>query len=315
MKNFSEISTLLCQFTNQKTSFHLYTNTVIVCSLYGSLFFPTVLLNGISILTIHHSSQLKEKVCNYFILIQSAVDFTSGAIGLPLMAAHFIDRDITQGQNDALCFLHFTVGYYLTVLSVFILVGLSFERYMGINHPFIHRAKITKKRVMRCGYTLAVFFPVISFVLHRIRTDLIFLTTTSVLILIIIFMIYVYSRIFITARKHLNQSGNMNGLAGFTTETNRSESSSKRRFVAEFKLAKSCFLVVCTFTVCFLPSVCLLLEAPFEVRDTKLMLWEWAYLLSSINCCVNSIIFFWSKPVLRKEAIKLLTCKTCLRTK
>ncbi len=60
------------------------------------------------------------------------------------MMAHFIDRDISLGQNVVICWLHYTIGYYLMGLSLIMLVGLSFERYMGVMHPFIHRTKVTK---------------------------------------------------------------------------------------------------------------------------------------------------------------------------
>ncbi len=76
--NYSGGELELCRFTDEVPSNMLVTNTLIACSLYGLIFVPVVLLNGISILTILRSSQLKQKVCYFVILLQSIVDFIFG---------------------------------------------------------------------------------------------------------------------------------------------------------------------------------------------------------------------------------------------
>ena len=49
------------------------------------LFFSTISLNGISIITIRRSCQLRSKVCYFVILLQSVVDLIVGAAGIPLL--------------------------------------------------------------------------------------------------------------------------------------------------------------------------------------------------------------------------------------
>ncbi len=56
----------------------------------------------------------------------------------------------------------------------------------------------------------------------------------------------------------------------------------------------------------FSATAVLLVPGISEKRETDLILWAWAYLLSSLNSCLNSLIFFWFKPMLRKEAKKVL---------
>ena len=301
--NYSGGELELCRFTDEVPSNMLVTNTLIACSLYGLIFVPVVLLNGISILTILRSSQLKQKVCYFVILLQSIVDFIFGVIGLPLMMAHFIDRDISLGQNVVICWLHYTIGYYLMGLSLIMLVGLSFERYMGVMHPFIHRTKVTKRRIFVFVCCLGLIFPIGVVPLSSASTRLSYHASQTMILMLLAYLVYVYTSIFVTARKRLDPRNRPGALAAVENST---DSKWKRRFLKDLKLAKSCFLVVCTFGICFLPTAVLLVPGISEKRETDLILWAWAYLLSSLNSCLNSLIFFWFKPMLRKEAKKVL---------
>ena len=106
MRNYSDLAENFCRFSTHPRSHQLVVNTVAASTLYGLLFFPTVLLNGVSILTILRSSQLKKKVSYFLILLQSAIDLIFGAIALPLMIAYFIDRDATHEHSVVICWLH-----------------------------------------------------------------------------------------------------------------------------------------------------------------------------------------------------------------
>ena len=80
----------------------------------------------------------------------------------------------------------------------------------------------------------------------------------------------------------------------------------------EFKHAKSCFLaVICFGVVCFLPIA---IAIPFYDM-VHILKWEaikdWGITLSLLNSSVNSVIFFWTKKMLRNEAYKTLNTKLC----
>ena len=180
------------------------------------------------------------------------------------------------------------------------LVALSFERYMGVVHPFIHRPKVTKRKIIIFLCSSGILFPIAVVALSLGGISLIYRLPQIMIVILLLFMVYVYTSIFVTASGAL------------PAQTNASELTKKRRFIKEFKLAKSCFLVVCTFGLCFLPSAILLTPLYSLEPETYLMLWAWAYFLSSLNSCLNSIIFFWSKPLLRKEATNVMSklCKS-----
>ena len=119
----------------------------------------------------------------------------------------------------------------------------------------------------------------------------------------VIFLVYVYTRIFITARKSL-YSGNR--LGDGVAQGPIAEMNKKRRFLKDLKLAKSCFLVTCIFGLCLLPSMVPLPEIPYLDDETIEILSSWTIALVVLNSSLNSIVFFWSQPMLRKEAKKVL---------
>ena len=96
MQNLSDFVSNICGFFPRNRSQEYIINQIFVCVVYGLLFIPTVLLNGVSIFTILKCSQLNEKVSYFSILIQSAVDLVTGMIAIPLLMAFVLFRDIIQ---------------------------------------------------------------------------------------------------------------------------------------------------------------------------------------------------------------------------
>ena len=100
----------------------------------------------------------------------------------------------------------------------------------------------------------------------------------------LVFLLYIYTKIFITTRKSLS-IGNIP--ADNATQPGMSEMKRKRRFLRELKLAKSCFLVTYTFGLCFLPSMVLALAIDFLDGKTAGILWSWTTALSVLNSSLN----------------------------
>ena len=278
---------------------------IFVFVVYGLVFIATVLLNGISIFTILKCSQLNEKVSYFIILIQSAVDLITGLIAIPLQMSFVLLRDIIHVQSELVCRLTATFNYILFPLSFFTLCALSFERYMGVVHPFIHRTQVTKKRILTfesCTGLLLVFYVFSAPTNTSGKTADIFATTIT--LIAFLFLVFAYTSIFFTARKSL-YSGNR--LAVGARQPSTSDTKANKRLVKEWKLAKSCFMVTCTFGLCILPGIVLAsLSGNSMSIETYEILYSWAISFAMLNCSVNSLIFFWSKPMLRKEAMKVL---------
>ncbi len=59
-------------------------NRIVLCVFNGVLLLSTILLNSVAILTISKCPQLKEKLCYFLVLLQSAIDLLGGVINQPL---------------------------------------------------------------------------------------------------------------------------------------------------------------------------------------------------------------------------------------
>lgn len=277
-------------------------NQVVVCAANCVLVIPTVLLNGISILTITKSSQLKERICFFLILIQAMVDLAVGAVSLPLetfIRAREILGTASCNSNFALSSIALMpFGLALTTTCAF-----TFERYLGILHPIVHRTYLTRKK-----FLIYIFFSAIALLvlvpLGLASKKAYHIVGVAVITIPLVFNAFAYIKIFLAGRKSLHSNDTTGTFTDASKEPNVSEKSRKKQFLKELKLAKSCALVVFTFYMCFLQAPILnfifVNDEPANFRVAQ----SWAATISALNSSLNSIIFFWQSPLLRTEAMK-----------
>ena len=277
---------------SDKPSQSVYTSQVIVSTFTIILIIPTLILNGISVLTILKSSNLKEKVAYTIIMLQSLADLAIGFVSMPVFFYLVMPK---ISYNFASCIgqlLLLRVMVIPFLLSLLVLTGMTMERYIGVQYPLRHRTLITKKRVIisMClggGFIIFTFTP-LSFLQTSFTGR--FLSTSQVCFLI--FSTFVYTKIFITIKQRK--------IPGNSEDSTRCFN--RRTFLKEIKLVKSCFLAVLCFFVCFLTSVLL----PYITTSGSFLykiLRPLATLSVLVNSSLNSIIFFWTRPQLRNEAL------------
>ena len=120
---------------------------IIACVFNALLTLSTLSLNSVTILTFWKSSQLRSKVSNFLILVQSCIDLGVGAIGSSLFTLSLLDE--IRGTGN--CWLRFARGYatmLLTIISMTTISAMNMERYFGVVHPFFHRDKVTRNRLL-----------------------------------------------------------------------------------------------------------------------------------------------------------------------
>ncbi len=117
-------------------------------------------------------------------------------------------------------------------------------------HPYtsqsiVHRAKVTKRRMFKffCFANMLSFLIISSFAEHSLSLPCVIFATGGSMCLL--FIVFVYTSIFLTARKRLNP-GNRPGVA---IPTDESDTKYKTRFIKELKLAKSCVHLSCVHLV------------------------------------------------------------------
>ncbi|XP_028394388.1 prostaglandin E2 receptor EP2 subtype-like [Dendronephthya gigantea] len=279
-------------------------NRVATIVINGTLVISTVLLNLIAMLTILKSTQLKNKICYFLILIQSVVDLGVGCIGAPLSVFYMLGTFL--GLRDCFTsFIIFQLSVFPIGFSLVISFIILFERYIAVLHPYSYPKILTKKRIlyfMICGFALIFISFALSFYFIAPIAVMLFLTVPT----LIIFAGFVNIKIYLEVRR-LRRSEvkpSLNNIVEHKSKT--------KLFLREVKYAKSCFLVVACFLITLLPSS---LYPIFRLRFGPSMIvdayFSWMRVITTLNSSVNSVIFFWNKVLLRKEAVKVLKVGCC----
>ena len=277
----------------------------ILCIVDCFLIFPTAFLNGISVLVIWRNRILREKLCFFLILIQSILDLTVGIISLPLLI-YIMASEVFNAASCNAIFASNTIASLPISVSFVTIHILTFERYMGILHPFIHRSYQTKRRMITCccfAIVLVIGARIIFILFEGIRTRI----YTVLILLFLAFNTFAYVRIFFAGRKMQLTRNEMSNY----TEAQRSSGVETKRSLRERKLAKSCALAVVISYLCYIPSVLSYVYYKDDLINLRVM-FSWSMTIIVLNSSINSIVFFWNRSLFRGEALKvfrkLFTC-------
>ena len=133
----------------------------------GILIFPTVLLNLFATITILKSPQLKNKLCYFLIHIQSVVDLGVGLFGIPL-TIYYLVTPFVAFQNCAFSLGALKLCVLPSAVSIFTSCAITFERYIGVLHPYKYTTLLTKKRIKTFiffGVVVSIIVVLLSFFL------------------------------------------------------------------------------------------------------------------------------------------------------
>ncbi len=278
-------------------------NHIVAIALNGILIIPTIVLNTIPIIAILKSYQLRSKPCYFIILVQSVIDLAVGIFGMPLLLV-YLASGIGGHSNCVLAILAFRSTTIPIGLSTFTVSALTWERYIAILHPYAYKSQVTKKRLMI--YVCFGAVVICSLVILSLHNDnWLLIGATVVEIIIFAFIAFAYTRIYLVVKK-LARSENRPHDAAAENVTRM------KLFLREIKQAKSCFIVVICFgLLCLVPiAIGFFFFQSFDRYNTPAVM-IWVVTLNLLNSSVNSLIFFWTKTMLRNEAAKL-TNTMCL---
>jgi hypothetical protein len=187
---------------------------------------------------------------------------------------------------------------------------MNFERYLGIIHPLVHRVKLTKKKLLSSVFSAcAVYTAALPMFFNTVHIRK--LLTGTCMLLFLTASTYIYIRIFLAAKKSHSLPKPPNAIAD-----KESTAKEKKSNLREIKLAKSCLMMVLLFVFSFLPlSTVNILTAlssqqlgPVKLRTVQ----AWCVTIVMLNSSLNSVIFFWTRSVLQKEAKKIFG-KMCFK--
>ena len=275
---------------------------IFFCVTICVLIIPTVLLNGISVLTISRNFHLQAKPCYFVVFIQSITDLFVGIISLPL----YIFIAAKELLNTAKCvdiIFADSVAFIPMAVSFSNLFLLTLERYMSILHSVAHRSRVTKKMMITnlgCVTFMVIFMgPILKVISEKVFS----MTSVAIVTILLAFNTFAYIKIFF-AVKSMQFPNDAIGV--WSAEENVSAFGKKqRRSLREKKLAKSCALVVAISYLSYIPfSFCFIYFSDNLMKFRVAM--SWCTVVASLNSSLNSVVFFWKRPLLRAEALKFL---------
>lgn len=260
------------------------------------LVFSTLFLNLLSIIAIRKSSLLKNKLCYFVILIQASVDFSFGVISIPAFAV-FVASPFLGIENCFLVIALLQTTLIVPVISLVTLSSVTLERYIGVLYPYSYQTFVTKRRLLiYLGVGCLILFGGVS---SSIIIPGILKPVTVVYVLAnFLFIAFAYTRIYLVIRR-------LRRTPECPVDIEK-QKSGIRRLLREVQHAKSCFFVVLYFIVSLMPfaiSSSFVNEKNFHKSAAIL---SWAITLTNSNSSFNSLIFFWTKTLLRKEAVATL---------
>jgi hypothetical protein len=272
-------------------------NRIAVLAVNFMLAFSTIFLNGISIVTIRGSSQLKNKVCHFVILLQSVLDLAVGVFGIPLFISYLLFPFEDASNSCTFIILARRITRVTCALSMVTLSGMTVERYVGVLHPYYYEARFTKKRI--AAYVCTFGLCILSVLIYSFRDGRAPNFTRVLMIVFFLFTLWAYVRIYLVIRRLIRCEKRP------SCQSNGSRNNLKRQIIRERRNATSCFLVVICFAVLLLPSA--LSAVTFQHGTVDFVVYQnWSITSMILNSSANSVVFFWTKTLLRKEASKTL---------
>lgn len=160
-------------------------------------------------------------------------------------------------------------------------------------------AKVTRKRLLK-SMTLLWFIALLGTVLSYYFAVFFHYVIVPELLLFNVFLVCIYVKIYLASSKSSKTVRDAEG------NQNVERNGQRRQLLVNVKLAKSCFLAVITFVICYLPSSIISNVAFTYEKDLKICILVLSETLILANSTLNSIVFFWRNKTLRQEARAVL---------
>ncbi|XP_028405390.1 olfactory receptor 4M1-like isoform X2 [Dendronephthya gigantea] len=264
----------------------------------------TICLNFTTIFAYIKSKVLKDKLAYLMIMMLSVNDFLVGLVSNVLFAVVLLEQYSSRKIAPHLSTIHFCFLVFFSGCSLKTLVVMSWERYAAICHPLFHRTKVTRKRLMKCVILLWLAALISTILSKRFQAFFEYYIIPERLVFIILLM-YFYVRIYLAnlySSKNIRSKNRINQGSDLALWNGR-----RRKVMMNVNLAKSCFLAVISFVICYLPSTIAMMIKEKCGKEMQIMVEVWATTLILLNSSLNSIVFFWRSKPLRKEVFAVIS--------
>ena len=263
-----------------------------------SLAFPTTILN-LSLMIALTTSRDRKKPCNVLLLNLAITDLLTGLISMPGFFVIF--RYMAEGKPPCV-FANIILPFVMltSVESLLTVTCIAIERYISIFHPFFHISKLSSRNVTLCiGISWLFSIAGVAPLFAGVSSTKLFISNGTVVIIGMTLNLYCYSRLLLWAWKVRRQIKNEGARFGHTIV-----SSSDSRHI------RLGFLIIVSMILCFAAELSnhFSLIIGHKIKGLgNIRCWKWTLIL--VNSFINPFITCSFCPNIRKEVIKILTCR------
>ena len=260
----------------------------------------TIFLNSVTILAYAKSALLKSKKPYFLIMLLSVNDLLVGLFGNGSFVIFLVTLIIGYARCEINILFHYAC-FCSVAMSIMTLFGLNIERYLSILHPFYHRTKVTKPKLLKMivGLWILIVAPrLTSLALGKFMNVMV----TIVFALNAFSTLYIYVAIYLTVRRRARMADTRDTGEQIAQVRETEGRINKKREQQNVKMAKSCAVIVGVVLTCNIPFT---LYYTLPLSNMTLLFAIWSTTIALIPSTLNSLIFFWNNSDLRKEALKL----------
>ena len=284
-----------------------YASHLIACILSGITLLTTIGLNLLTVVTFWRTPRLRENSSLYLVMILSLVDAGIGAFCNPLLTISLI-YDL---MHSSACWIYDTRSISCrpaTILSLSVVAAISTERYFGVVHPLLHRTKMTKVKLSLLLLLIWLGCIVLWLPAYLIDNNPSQLFAPISIVFLILITICSYTKIACTVIcSKIRRQGLTDDHSDGDRETAKRNRKEILHFLKELKMAKSSFLIVLCYLICYTPTLAVSVALRYRLSLTSVVyVRPWCVLFIMLNSSLNSIIFFWRSALLRNETNNVL---------
>ena len=289
---------ILCSIREKSRSrmeSYYFINLIFILSVNVFFFFSGICLNSLVILSFWRSVQLRKKCCYFMIMLLSCCDLLAVLINIPLLAlilTLWLSEKLDVNARWAHISLYSTSIFL--AFSLYVLLVMSFDRYLAISYPIFHRTLVTKGRLL----TLLAILIVVEVILKVMSVnDFISVQVHGLILCILVIppMLFINYKLFLVVRK--------------SRKNKRMSPDMKKTF--SLKNVSSCLLAVTCVVALSIP-INIYIGLTIDSTETTYTLDNaslaalWTKTMALMNCTFNCLIFYWKNKVLRTEGWKVL---------
>lgn len=290
--------------------------------------------NLIVILGVVYNRNILRVPANIFVVNLAIADICVVVIGVPLWIIQLsLAQKITTGQSEMLCQINFGLSVFSSILSVYTLGIISYDRYAAVTRPFRYHETMsyaTTYKILAGAWVTTLMFALPAFigwkagglepmtaahltafcVYTKIFSLEYLLILFTVISLTILMNIYLYMKLLIVAKRHARQiestKNEIETSFGEATAMDRARRQPARR-ERNLKAAKTLGIVLGALLMCWVPFLIAgYIDSIMEPSNISVFSIKLLGTFTYINSIMNPLIYTYMSRDFRKAVRKLL---------